>query len=225
MRAHKSSRIYLVRHGHSTANAKSILAGRDAKVSLSQIGILQADAVAKYFESIELEEIFSSPLPRCLETLKPLLTSKRNSKLVKLPGVIEMDYGKWSGKKLVNLSKLALWKTIQNRPSLVRFPNGESFLEMSDRAFTSVRESAIPGKNVLICSHGDVIKSIIASALGLNLDNFQRLSVDPASVSIIELSGDSSRLILANDTSHLPHVRQNLGSKKLRLGGGSGEGR
>lgn len=136
-----------------------------------------------------------------------------------------MDYGKWSGKKLVNLSKLALWKTIQNRPSLVRFPNGESFLEMSDRAFTSVRESAIPGKNVLICSHGDVIKSIIASALGLNLDNFQRLSVDPASVSIIELSGDSSRLILANDTSHLPHVRQNLGSKKLRLGGGSGEGR
>lgn len=225
MRAHKSSRIYLVRHGHSTANAKSILAGRDPKVCLSQIGILQSDAIAKYFENIELEKILSSPLPRCLETLKPLLTSKRNFNVEELSGVVEMDYGTWSGKKLANLSKLALWKTIQNRPSLVRFPNGESFLEMADRAFACVRERAIPGKNILICSHGDVIKSIIASALGLNLDNLQRLSVDPASVSIIEIDGDSSRLILANDTSHLPRGKQNLGSKALRLGGGSGEGR
>jgi broad specificity phosphatase PhoE len=138
-----------------------------------------------------------------------------------------MDYGKWSGKKLATLSKLALWKTIQNRPSLVRFPDGESFLEMSDRAFAAVRGAAIGGKDILICSHGDVIKSIISSALGSNFDNFQRISVDPASISIIEISGDSSRVISVNGTSHLikPAAKTKPGRspRNYLLGGGSGE--
>jgi broad specificity phosphatase PhoE len=138
-----------------------------------------------------------------------------------------MDYGKWSGKKLAALSKLSLWKTIQNRPSLVRFPDGESFLEMSDRAFAAVRGAAIGGKNILICSHGDVIKSIISSALGSNFDNFQRISVDPASISIIEISGDSSRVISVNGTTHLiktpSKAKPGRSSRNFLLGGGSGE--
>ena len=133
-----------------------------------------------------------------------------------------MDYGKWSGKKLAILAKSSLWKTIQNRPSLVRFPDGESFLEMSDRSFTAVRDSAISGKNILICSHGDVIKSILASALGLNLDNFQRLSVDPASVSIIEISGDQTRVISINQTEHLVGDSSKKVANRYLLGGGSG---
>jgi len=224
MRAQKPSRIYLVRHGHSTANAKAILAGRDPKVSLTAKGVEQAEALSKSLADVNFSAIYSSPLPRCLETVAPILKARTKLSLVKLPGVIEMDYGKWSGKKLVNLAKLSLWKTIQNRPSLVRFPDGESFLEMADRAFRAVRESGAPGKSVLICSHGDVIKSILTSALGLNLDNFQRLSVDPASISIIEISGDSSRVISVNDTSHLssaPH--RSKPHNKFLLGGGSGE--
>ena len=224
MRAQKPSRIYLLRHGHSTANAKSILAGRDPKVLLTKLGKDQAMAVSKYFEEISLAAIYSSPLPRCLETLKPVQARFSKLEVQKLPGVIEMDYGTWSGKKLLNLSKLALWRTIQARPSLVRFPEGESFLEMSDRAFSAIRAAAIPGENILICSHGDVIKSIIASATGLNLDNFQKLSADPASISIIEISGDSTRLISANITSHLPGVSFNpKKGSNFRLGGGRGE--
>jgi broad specificity phosphatase PhoE len=109
----------------------------------------------------------------------------------------------------------------------VRFPDGESFLEMSDRAFAAVRGAAIGGKDILICSHGDVIKSIISSALGSNLDNFQRISVDPASISIIEISGDSSRVISVNGTSHLikPAAKTKPGRspRNYLLGGGSGE--
>ena len=93
---------------------------------------------------------------------------------------------------------------------------------MSDRSFTAVRDSAISGKNILICSHGDVIKSILASALGLNLDNFQRLSVDPASVSIIEISGDQTRVISINQTEHLAGDAGKKVANKYLLGGGSG---
>jgi len=227
MPGHKSSRIYLIRHGHSTANAKSILAGRDPKVSLTPNGTAQAESLAQSLAAISFAKIYSSPLPRCLETVAPIVRARANAKVEKLPGVIEMDYGKWSGKKLKALSKLSLWKTIQNRPSLVRFPDGESFLEMSDRAFSAVRGAAIGGKNILICSHGDVIKSIISSALGSNFDNFQRISVDPASISIIEINGDSSRVISVNGTSHLiktlSNAKSGRSSRNFLLGGGSGE--
>ena len=222
MRVQKSSRIYLVRHGHSTANAKSILAGRDPKVLLTPKGREQAEALANSLANVDFAAVFSSPLPRCLETVAPILKARKKISLQKLSGVIEMDYGKWSGKKLAILAKSSLWKTIQNRPSLVRFPDGESFLEMSDRSFTAVRDSAISGKNILICSHGDVIKSILASALGLNLDNFQRLSVDPASVSIIEISGDQTRVISINQTEHLAGDSSKKVANRYLLGGGSG---
>jgi probable phosphoglycerate mutase len=108
----------------------------------------------------------------------------------------------------------------------VRFPNGESFLEMQSRAIESVTKLAIPGKSVLLCSHGDVIKAIVAGFLGLHLDKFQSLSIDPASITAIDLVNGRARLRLMNDTSFLKDLKF-TGSQdtKLNLGGGSGASR
>jgi probable phosphoglycerate mutase len=225
MRAQKPATIYLLRHGHSTANAKSVLAGRDFKVSLSSTGKKQALAVQAELSSKVFAKIYSSPLPRCIQTLEPLATSL-NKEIEILDGVIEMEYGDWSGKKLALLSRTKLWKSIQTRPSLVRFPNGESFLEMQNRALEAVRSIALPGQTILLSSHGDVIKAIVAGFVGLNLDNFQSLAIDPASISIIDLLGDSARLRLLNNTDYLSDLRfSGSGDRNLNLGGGSGASR
>ena len=225
MRAEKPASIYLLRHGHSTANAKSVLAGRDFKVGLTATGQEQAQAVAAELSDKKFAKIYSSPLPRCLQTLEPLAT-KLKKEIQISEGLIEMEYGDWSGKKLALLSRDKLWKTIQNSPSLVRFPNGESFLEMQSRALESVTSLALPGKNVLLCSHGDVIKVIVAGFLGLHLDKFQSLSIDPASITVIDLTSGGSRLRFMNSTGYLKELRFTAsGDQKLNLGGGSGAAR
>lgn len=223
MRAQKPAVVYLVRHGHSTANAKSILAGRDFKVKLSKSGQSQALSLASYLRDVEFAGFYSSPLPRCLETLQPLLANHGGAIIEELLGVIEMEYGDWSGKKLATLSRNKLWRTIQDRPSLVRFPSGESFMEMQNRALESVRQVAIPGKNILICSHGDVIKAIVSGFLGLHLDQFQRITIDPASITKIVISGDSAKLLSLNESvSLMPKEEINRKEDNLNLGGGSG---
>jgi probable phosphoglycerate mutase len=228
MRAQKSSTIYLLRHGHSTANAKSILAGRDSSVSLSERGIAQARAIREEFDGKKFAKIYSSPMPRCLETLSPFISASK-AQVEKADGLIEMEYGDWSGKKLLTLSRMKMWSEIQSRPSLVRFPNGESFSEMQSRALETVKNLALPGKEVLFCSHGDVIKAIVAGLLGLHLDNFQRLAIDPASITVIEISSNSAQVRLMNSTAHLKEVNSSSGKAsrsknvRLNLGGGSGE--
>jgi len=222
MRVQKPATIYLLRHGHSTANAKSILAGRDASVSLSPRGIEQAQAVMHELGERKFAKIYSSPMPRCLETLRPL-AGKSKLKIEKDDGLIEMEYGDWSGKKLLALSRKKMWSEIQARPSLVRFPNGESFLEMQGRSLESVKSLAIPGAEILVCSHGDVIKAIVAGLVGLHLDNFQRLTIDPASITVIDLFAESAQIRLMNSTVHLKETKgPSTGSPKLNLGGGSG---
>jgi len=225
MRAEKPASIYLLRHGHSTANAKSVLAGRDFKVKLSSVGEKQAVAVANELSDKKFAKIYSSPLTRCMQTVEPF-AKKLKIDIQISEGLIEMEYGDWSGKKLSSLSRKELWGTIQSRPSLVRFPNGESFLEMQSRAIESVTKLAIPGKSVLLCSHGDVIKAIVAGFLGLHLDKFQSLSIDPASITAIDLVNGRARLRLMNDTSFLKDLKF-TGSQdtKLNLGGGSGASR
>jgi len=223
MRIQKPAVIYLVRHGHSTANAKSILAGRDFKVKLSKSGEVQAQSLAEQLAQVEFADFYSSPLPRCLETLQPLIDGHPGAVIKELTGVIEMEYGDWSGKRLATLSRNKLWRTIQERPSLVRFPSGESFVEMQNRALESVKKAAIPGKNILICSHGDVIKAIVAGFLGLHLDQFQRITIDPASITKIMLMGDSTRLLSLNESaSDLAKKPLKRKDDRLNLGGGSG---
>ncbi len=217
-----SCEVVLVRHAHSTANLKGILAGRDNRVALSPRGRQEAIELAPVLAKMELEGIYSSPLRRCKETLVPYLQG-RSEQLHLVDDLIEMEYGSWSGKALSTLSRHELWKSIQSRPSTVRFPDGESFGEMSLRANQAVINLASGKSRILILSHGDVIKSIVAFHLGLSLDQFQRISIDPASITRIQIP--SSQVIQVNSTGHLSELGTSKRVKRDRfqLGGGSGK--
>lgn len=217
--------IVLVRHAVSTANEKGILAGRDNTVHLSEKGQRQADVLADALLGMKVVEVYSSPIKRCRETMQPYLKAAKLN-LSPLPGVREMDYGKWSGRRLATLSKLPLWSSIQRKPSSVRFPEGESFNEMAARAIEAIASIAIAGKTVVVCSHGDVIKSLVASALGLHLDQFQKIVIDPASITRLRFHNNDFTVVSVNDTHHLaPLAVDAQKSKRGRghlLGGGSG---
>jgi probable phosphomutase (TIGR03848 family) len=214
--------VVLVRHAHSTANLKGVLAGRDNRVGLSPRGRQEALELAAFLSTMKFDAIFSSPLRRCLDTLAPYLAESQQ-KVTLREDLIEMEYGRWSGKSLSVLSKEEMWKSIQSRPSTVRFPGGESFGEMSLRANQVIWDEAKRHSRILVLSHGDVIKAIAAFHLGSPLDSFQRISIDPASVSIIRLP--ASHVITLNSTSHLKRTKNTPGGKRDRfqLGGGQGK--
>ena len=221
----------MIRHAHSEANAKGILSGRISGVHLSETGMKQAHELSHRLGAIKVAQLRISPLERCIETISPWwedLGKKNNPgvEIIEEHDLIEVDYGKWSGKKLALLSKNKLWKTVQNNPSGMYFPSGEGLAQMQERAMRVVHnavQSKRKGVTVLV-SHGDVIKSIVASALGLHLDGFQRIVIDPASISIIDFSGSSPRVLLLNDSRaglesfiNAPYRKRNL------LGGGAGK--
>ena len=215
----------LVRHAVSTANEKGILAGRDNTVHLSEKGQRQAELLADALLALKVVAVYSSPIKRCRETMQPYLKSSRLN-AASLPGVQEMNYGKWSGRRLATLSKLPLWNSIQRKPSSVRFPDGESFNEMAARAIEALTSVAVAGKTVVVCSHGDVIKSLVASALGLHLDQFQKIVIDPASITKLRFHNNDFTVVSVNDTHHLAALAVSSQSSKrgrgYLLGGGSG---
>lgn len=223
--------VILVRHAHSTANAGGILAGRTEGVHLSPIGKSQAKRLATRLGEVPIKSLRSSPLERCRETIAPwlkrneLLGSTLNSKLMIDPDLEEVDYGTWSGKRIRSLARNPLWKEIQTQPSKVTFPEGESMLAMQKRAIRAVEKGlAVRGKgHILLVSHGDLLKSIVASALGMHLDEFQRIVIDPASVSILDYSSRQPRVLLLND-SRSKFAANFFAEREKRpaLGGGAG---
>jgi len=223
--------VVLIRHAHSQANAKGILSGRIPGVHLSPTGVKQSDTLTSRLGEIKISTLRISPMERCSETISPWWESvgknrNRNVKVITDPNLIEVDYGSWSGKKLSALSKLKLWKTVQNRPSAMYFPVGEGLAQMQERAMRCVYESLTKkGKGaIVLVSHGDVIKSIIASALGMHLDNFQRIVIDPASISVLDFSSSTPRLVLLNDSSSQLGNLLNAPTRKVNLlGGGAGK--
>ena len=221
----RPTQIILVRHGHSTANAKGVLAGQDKSVGLTERGHQEAELLADYLsqgmsQGVKISRVVTSPLLRARETIAPFIKRHPAIEVLKDSGIIEMNYGSWSGKKISSLAQRPLWREIQHHPSSVRFPEGESFLEMSSRSSESVRELALKGKTTLFVSHGDVIKSILAHHLGLHLDQFQRIAIEPASVSMITVHPHGSLVTLLNSTAHfLKHKSTTINST---LGGGSG---
>ena len=222
------ARIILLRHAHSIANESGILAGQLPGISLSKKGAQQAVELVARIGKVSFDSIRMSPMQRCQETLAPWLESPNSNGLRKFvldEKLIEMNYGNWSGKKLSSLSKLPLWKIIQERPSKVEFPQGERMTSMQKRAVAAIEEAVHekPKGTHLFVSHGDVIKAMVASLLKMKLDNFQSLVIDPASITIFEYDGKSARLILFND--HLTQLEGSLSkvhSKKMLLGGGAG---
>ena len=217
--------VYLVRHGRTPANEKGILAGRTKGVFLDELGVLQAETLAKTLENIEFKKIIVSPMERCQQTAKILnQSSKKPTKPNIESGISECDYGDWSNKKLSALRKKPLWINIQERPSVVEFPNGEKMSNMLDRMKTTIFENAQKLKNeenLLVVSHGDPIRSFIADSLGIHLDNFQRITIDPCSLSIVRIVDGNVQVITVNNRVQVPNQ-----SKKKKfgsvLGGGAG---
>lgn len=220
------SLVVLIRHAHSSANASGVLSGQKSGVHLSDTGRKEAQNLATRLGLISVKTLRSSPLERCAETIAPWLKKYGAATNLEIDhDLIEMDYGTWSGRKLRSLAKEPLWRTVQAQPSRVVFPEGESIAAMQGRVMSAVfRALDAPGKgHVLLLSHGDVLKAIISSSLGMHLDEFQRFVLDPASISILDFSYGKPRLLLMNDSrSRVTDVLTSDHSKRLLVGGGSG---
>ena len=218
-------KIVLIRHAHSTANAAGVLSGQLAGVHLSKLGQEQATRLAERLGKLIISQVQISPMERCSETLQPWLTKYgQNVSVIKDTNLIEVDYGKWSGKKLATLSRAKLWRRIQAQPSSVTFPDGESLAQMQVRAMQSVHDFfASDLELTIMVSHGDVIKAIVANSLGMHLDDFQRIVIDPASITILESNGGPIRLTRLNDSdSTVSDLLQSKSKRGHLLGGGKG---
>ncbi|WP_111767252.1 MSMEG_4193 family putative phosphomutase [Nakamurella deserti] len=195
--------MILLRHARSTANVAGVLAGRSTGVVLDEKGAGQAADLAQRMAGVHVTQIVSSPLTRCQQTLAPVAAA------LGLPVEIderfsEVDYGTWTGRPLKDLAGEDLWRIVQARPSAAVFPEGEGLAEVSARAVAAVAELvAAGGGPVLVCSHGDVIKAILADALGMHLDSFQRINVNPASLSVVRYSSMRPMVDRINDTADL----------------------
>ncbi|BCJ62929.1 phosphoglycerate mutase [Micromonospora endophytica] len=194
--------LLLLRHGRTTANADGGLAGRQP-VELDETGRTQAGAVGERLRALPLAAVVTSPLIRCRQTLELALPQ---ASPVLDEGLIECGYGSWEGQPLKKLAKEPLWPVVQQHPSAAVFPEGESMAQMAARAVATVRAwdarlTAEQGSEAvwLACSHGDVIKAIVADALGVHLDLFQRIVVDPASVTAIRYTPLRPFLLRLND--------------------------
>ncbi len=216
--------VVLIRHAHSSANAAGILSGQRPDVHLSPQGLAQAKGLIKRLGNIKVHTIHTSPMVRCQETISPWAT-KFGSRMFFDEGINEVNYGLWTGKKLRTLSKDPLWKLVQEKPSKVIFPEGESMKGMQKRAVKTLLESASEsGKNpAMLVSHGDVIKAMIAYALGMHLDQFQKIVVDPASITILDVSKTGTKVLLMNNsTATISEILNSQPHKRLLVGGGSG---
>jgi probable phosphomutase (TIGR03848 family) len=223
--------VILVRHGRTTANASGVLAGRTAGVRLDEIGRGQADRTGERLAVVPLVGVVSSPLERCRQTAKAILGHQDGSPAFTTDkGITECDYGQWQGAKLADLAKEDLWSVVQSQPSAATFPDGESLRDMQARSVAAIRrhdavvEAEHGAKAVWVAvSHGDIIKSILADALGMHLDLFQRITVNPASVSIIRYGASRPDVVSTNtDAGDLSWLRTAADPGDAPVGGGAG---
>ncbi|MDY7087330.1 MAG: MSMEG_4193 family putative phosphomutase [Actinomycetota bacterium] len=223
--------VLLLRHGRTTANATGELAGR-RPVELDDTGRSQAARAGARLRPLPLAAVVTSPLIRCRETVELALPG---GEPVIDEGLTECGYGDWEGRPLKELAKEPLWPVVQQHPSAAVFPNGEAMAAMSARAVAAIRRwdeqitaSHGPDALWLACSHGDVIKAVVADAMGLHLDQFQRIVADPASISVIRYTPARPFLVRLNDTSDLasliPPPSQDGARSDAAVGGGAGGG-
>ena len=188
----------LIRHGENNYLKTGRMAGRLPDIHLNKHGLEQAAALAETLKKAPVRAIYSSPLERAVETAEPL--AKALELPIQLrPGLMDTDVGEWQGLQLKQLRKLALWKQVQKQPSQVRFPGGESFLEMQERLvreFDLILQTHKQKEMIAVVFHSDPIKLVLAFYIGLPLDNFQKLGISPGSVSVL-LAGKSGAHLAA----------------------------
>jgi probable phosphomutase (TIGR03848 family) len=196
--------LFLIRHGVTDQTGKRLY-GRSPDVHLSDLGREQAEALAARFDGVRLRAVYASPLERCLETAAPLAAAQRLETRTS-DGLLEVDYGSWTGRPLANLARTKLWPVVQQLPSQARFPGGESLAEAAARMSAELLRiaDAHPRGRVAVVTHGDPIRLAISDLAGAHIDQFQRIMIEPGSVSVVGLrSGALPRIFLVNDTGDL----------------------
>ncbi len=192
--------ILLIRHGENEYVKKGRLAGRISGVHLNENGRAQAEKLSSALVDKPVKAVYASPLERTIETATPI-ASALNLKVIKRPGLIEVDFGKWQDKTIKQLSRQKLWKIVQQQPSRARFPEGESFAEAQLRIANEIEAicDMHKPKDLIICvGHSDMIKLAVAYFTGLPIDKFQGLVVQPASVTTLNISKNRSMLVNLN---------------------------
>ena len=201
--------VILVRHGRTTANAAGILSGRMPGVRLDDVGREQATRAAERLAAVPLAALVSSPLERTRQTSRIIRDAQREKLTISTSSaILEADYGEWQGQKLSDLAKEPLWSVIQREPSKVTFPGGETMSGMQARAVKAIRrlDAKYEGRHSkdavwAAVSHADIIKAILADALGMPLDLFQRIAVGPASISIVRYGAERPEVLATNTDS------------------------
>lgn len=206
--------VLLLRHGRSTANTAGVLAGRTPGVLLDDVGRAQVAALGQRLAPVPLSAVVSSPVQRCVDTAEavravpgPRGKLHRRPELVLDERLSECDYGEWTNRALKDLAKEPHWTVVQQHPSAAQFPGGEALRDVQARAVAAVREIDARlreevGEHAVwaAVTHGDVIKAIVADAVGCHLDTFQRIVADPASVTAVRYTTTRPFLLRANDT-------------------------
>jgi probable phosphomutase (TIGR03848 family) len=232
--------VVLARHGRTTANATGVLAGRSRGVALDEQGEAQARAAGERLAGVPVVAVVTSPLERCRSTARAMARSLPDPVRPSAErGLLECDYGDWTGRELKTLAKEPMWATVQAHPSAAVFPGGESMAAMAARAVEAVRRwdarvEAEHGPDAVwvAVSHGDVIKAVLADALGMHLDSFQRIVVDPGSLSVVRYTPLRPFVLTSNSTAgDLGHLRppkkpsgrrRRAVSSDAAVGGGTG---
>ena len=232
--------VLLVRHGRTSANATGVLAGRTPGVLLDEVGQAQAADLARRMTGLTMATVVSSPLERCIQTAQ-VLTASSGQPVDVDERLAEADYGEWTARPLKDLARTKLWRMVQDHPSAAVFPgpSGEAMAGVSARAVEAVRErdrtvAQESGDDAVwvAVSHGDVIKAVLADALGMHLDHFQRIAVDPCSVSVVRYTPLRPFVMRVNDTSgsldalHPRRRRRHRASRRSSdapVGGGAGD--
>ncbi|MGW1737280.1 histidine phosphatase family protein [Nocardia sp. NPDC001965] len=198
--------VILLRHGVSTSNTSGTLAGRSSGVELTDRGGEQARIVADRLTGLPISRIVTSPLLRCQRTVSPLAAELGLEPVVD-DRLAEVDYGEWTGRKIHDLLQEPLWQVVQRHASAAVFPGGEGLAQVQARAVSAIREhdralaELHDGDQLWVaCTHGDVIKSVLADALGIHLDGFQRIMVEPASLSVVRYTRTAPFVTRMNDT-------------------------
>ncbi|QBX57097.1 MSMEG_4193 family putative phosphomutase [Nocardioides seonyuensis] len=223
--------VILVRHGRTTANATAVLAGRAEGVVLDDVGREQVARAGDRLATLRLARLVTSPLERTCETADAIAAGQAaDIQPLVDEGVVEVDYGEWQGRSLKELAGDELWKVVQRQPSAVTFPGGESLVAAAARAVSAVRRhdaevSSQHGDDAVwaLVSHGDILKAVLADALGSHLDQFQRIVVDPGSISVVRYTADRPYVLAVN--THQGPVALPPVSADAVPGGGAGPSR
>jgi len=193
--------VLLVRHGQTPTTGK-LLPGRAAGLHLAEVGVEQAQRAAERIAALaKVDAVYASPLERARETAAPIAAARGlKSRIDK--GLLECDFGDWTGAELKNLMKLPEWNTVQRAPSTFTFPGGESFTAMQNRIVGAIDRlrAAHPGGTIVCVSHADPIKAAVAHAMGTHIDLFQRIVISTCSVSAIAYGMGAPVVLTVNST-------------------------